>query len=152
MFNLILFLHLFVSIVSAAPLLKRQTCYTGVYIIGARGSEEDPGYGSVQSVITGVLSAIPDSGSIALDYPASVLDPLYPSSVTDGINTMISLIQSYSDGCEGKIVLVGFSQGANVITDTLSGGIAKPAPISASYAIRSEYRISIFSGERSKVI
>lgn len=121
---------------SAAPLslLPRATCYSGVYVIGARGSEEDPGYGSVASVVNGVLSAIPNSGAIALDYPASVLDPLYPESVTDGINTMISLIESYVDSCGGKIVLVGFSQGGNVVTDTLAGGVDKPTPISAHYA------------------
>lgn len=121
---------------SAAPvsLLPRATCYGGVYVIGARGSEEAAGYGSVASVVNGVLSAVPNSGAIALDYPASVLDPLYPESVTDGINTMISLIHNYVDSCGGKIALVGFSQGGNVVTDTLAGGVGKPTPISAHYA------------------
>lgn len=128
----------FVTLVSSAPLTsllpRATTCYSGVYIIGARGSDEDPGYGSVGSVVSSVLSAIPNSGAIALDYPASVIDPLYPDSVTDGINTIVSLIQNYVNSCGGKIVLVGFSQGANVITDTLAGGVDKPTPISPSYA------------------
>jgi acetylxylan esterase len=130
---------------SAAPLavLPRQTtCFSGVYVIGARGSEEDVGFGSVASVVAGVLSAIPDSGSVALDYPASVFDPLYPTSVTDGINAMVGLIKSYVNaGCGGKIVLVGFSQGANVITDMLAGGVNKPTPLDASFATHSEYRL-----------
>ncbi|KAF2670782.1 putative acetylxylan esterase 2 precursor [Microthyrium microscopicum] len=130
---------LFVALVSCAPLailLPRTSCYSGVYVIGARGSEEDAGFGSTASVVNGVLAAIPNSGSIALDYPASVFDPVYPDSVTDGINTLISLIKNYADSCSGKIVLVGFSQGANVITDALAGGVDKPTPLSPSYVSR----------------
>jgi acetylxylan esterase len=134
---------LFAALVSSAPLknlLSRQTtCYSGVYVIGARGSEEDPGYGSVASVVSGVLAAIPDSGGIALDYPASVVYPFYEDSVSDGINTMIRLIQSYVDSCSGKIVLVGFSQGGNVVTDTLAGGFNKPTPLSVHYASYSKF-------------
>src|ERR1700760_4390800 len=138
---LLSFLTLAAAIASAVPLLapRQTTCYSGVYVIGARGSDEDAGFGSTASVVSGVLSAIPNSGAIALDYPASIVDPLYPDSVTDGINTMISLIQTYVDSCGGKIVLVGFSQGGNVVTDTLAGGVDKPDPISPSYAAYSEF-------------
>jgi len=124
------------TLAASAPLsiLPRETCYSGVYVIGARGSDEDPGYGAVASVVSGVLSAIPNSGAIALDYPASILDPLYDDSVTDGINTMISLIENYVNSCGGKIVLVGFSQGGNVITDVLAGGVDKPTPLEPGYA------------------
>lgn len=120
---------------SAAPVAldSRATCYSGVYVIGARGTDEDAGYGSVASVISSVLAAIPGSAGVALDYPASYLDPLYPASVTDGINTLISLVESYANSCSGDIVLVGFSQGANVITDALAGGVDKPTPLTASY-------------------
>lgn len=128
----------------AAPFARvpRQiTCYTGVYVIGARGSEEAPGYGSVASVVTGVLAAIPNSGSTALDYPAAILDPLYPESVVDGISAMTSLVENYVNSCGGKIVLVGFSQGANVVTDMLAGGVDKPPPIDSSYTEHSKFLI-----------
>lgn len=130
----LLSLSLLAATASAAPLLPRATCYSGIYIIGARGSEEAPGFGSVQPVVTSLLAAIPNSGAVALDYPASVLDPLYPDSVTDGINAMEGLITSYVNDCGGEIVLVGFSQGANVVTDVLAGGVDKPEPISAGDA------------------
>lgn len=125
---------------SAAPvaLETRQTCYSGVFVIGARGTSEDAGFGSTASVVSSVVAAIPGSGSLALDYPASWLDPLYPDSVVDGINTLISTIESYVDACSGKIVLVGFSQGANVITDALAGGVDKPTPIDPSYVEHGE--------------
>ncbi|TVY62783.1 Acetylxylan esterase [Lachnellula suecica] len=122
-----------VTVAAASPLpdvlLPRATCYDGVYVIGARGSEEAAGFGSVASVVSGVLSAISNSGSVALDYPASVVDPLYDDSVIDGINAMITLIENYVDSCGGEIVLVGFSQGANVVTDVLAGN--SPPVVSA---------------------
>ncbi len=125
---------------SAAPaaLVSRQTCYSGVYVIGARGTDEDAGFGSVPSVVRSVVAAIPGSGSVALDYPASWLDPLYPDSVTDGVNALISLVKTYVDSCGGKVVLVGFSQGGNVITDALAGGVDKPTPLAASYVSHSK--------------
>jgi acetylxylan esterase len=122
----------------AAPLTRRATCYSGVYVIGARGSDEDAGFGSTAAIVTSVLAGIPGSGSIALDYPASVFDPVYPDSVSDGINTLISLVEDYANSCAGKIVLVGFSQGANVITDALAGGVDKPTPLSPAYAEHSK--------------
>jgi acetylxylan esterase len=123
------------AVASAAPVAldSRVTCYSGVYVIGVRGTDEAAGYGSVASVVSSVLADIPDSTGVALDYPASYLDPLYPISVTDGINTLISLVESYADSCSGDIVLVGFSQGANIITDALAGGVDKPTPLTASY-------------------
>lgn len=129
-----------VALASAAPLTlaPRVTCYSGVYVIGARGTSEEAGFGATASVVNGVLAAIPNSGSVALDYPAEWLDPLYPSSVTDGINALISLVHTYADNCSGKIVLVGFSQGGNVITDALAGGVLKPDPLTASYVNHSK--------------
>ncbi|KAF3402829.1 hypothetical protein DPV78_004382 [Talaromyces pinophilus] len=123
------------AVASAAPvaLERRATCYSGVYVIGVRGTSESAGYGSTASVVNSVLAGIPGSGGVALDYPASWLDPLYPTSVTDGINTLISLVEDYANSCSGDIVLVGFSQGANVITDALAGGVDKPTPLTASY-------------------
>lgn len=131
------------AVASAAPVAldSRTTCHSGVYVIGVRGTSESAGYGSVGSVVSSVLAAIPGSAGVALDYPASWLDPLYPDSVTDGINTLISLVKNYADNCSGNIVLVGFSQGANVITDALAGGVAKPTPLAASYIDQSKFPI-----------
>ncbi|TVY86258.1 Acetylxylan esterase, partial [Lachnellula willkommii] len=60
-----------------------------------------------------------------------------PESVTDGINAMITLIEDYIGNCSsGNIVLTGFSQGAEVVTDTLAGGVDKPDPLSAENVAR----------------
>lgn len=81
-------------------------------------------------------NALPDSASVAVDYPASITDPTYPTSVTDGIDNAIQLVQAYVNACgdASKIALIGFSQGGNVMTDMLAGGVDKPDPLDASYA------------------
>ena len=142
MLSSVLPLLLVAALASAKPVALSPhgtTCYGGVYVIGVRGSSEAAGFGSTASVVSSILASIPNSGSLALDYPASVLDPLYPASVVDGIDALTPLVIDYANSCSGDIVLVGFSQGANVITDALGGGVDKPAPLAASYVSRSKF-------------
>jgi acetylxylan esterase len=114
---------------------KRVTCYSGVYMIVGRGTDEDPGEGKPGAVADAVAAQIPNSASVAVDYPASAIDPPYPTSVTDGINNAISLVEDYVNACgsSSRIVLIGFSQGGNVMTDMLAGGVDKPTPLSTDY-------------------
>ena len=93
----------------AAPLQNRQvTCYSGVYMIVARGSNEDAGEGTTSQVADLVAAAIPGSGRVAVDYPATITGPLYPESVTQGINDAKAKIQAYISACPGgKIALLG---------------------------------------------
>lgn len=131
----------------AAPvdLKSRQvTCQSGAYIIVARGSNEDPGEGAASAVADLVEGLVPGSASVAVDYPATITGPLYPESVTQGMNDATAKITAYVDACgaASKIVLVGYSQGGNVLTNVLAGGVNKPDPISADYA---QYSTSIAS-------
>ncbi|KAI1170603.1 carbohydrate esterase family 5 protein [Nemania sp. FL0916] len=124
------------ALVAAAPLKPRQTCYSGLYILAARGSNEPAGEGDIQEVSDLITAAVPGSASIAVDYPATIFtDGTYVGSVTDGINNAISLFQSYVDACGAKsrVVLLGYSQGGNVMTDALAGGVDKPTPLSTKY-------------------
>ncbi|KAH8173795.1 cutinase domain-containing protein [Sarocladium implicatum] len=125
-----------VVFVVAAPVQRQVTCYSGVYMIIARGSNEDPGEGRPSIVADLVAAAIPGSGRVAVDYPATITGPLYPTSVTEGINDAIEKITSYVDACGdgAKIALLGYSQGGNVMTNVLAGGVAKPDPISPAIA------------------
>jgi acetylxylan esterase len=120
------------STVTAIPsTLDRRgavTCYLkGVYVIAARGTEEPAGYGAPKALVDDILAAIPNSGSVAVDYPASFLDPPYPKSVDAGVKALEALVTAYHNSCKGgKVVLVGFSQGANIVSDSLVGGILRP--------------------------
>ena len=124
------------QIAGGAPLPRQTTCYSGVYMIVARGSTEDPGEGAPGVVADAVAAKIPDSASVAVDYPASLVDPPYPDSVSDGITDTINKIHAYVDACgsASNIVLIGYSQGGNIMTDVLAGGVAKPDALDPSYA------------------
>lgn len=107
-----------------SPHLARQTttsCATGVHIIAARGSTEAPGEGKCQSVSQLIEAGIPGSDDVAVVYPATLIP--YESSEEAGVSNMTQMIQQYTQSCpDTKIVLVGFSQGAQVVGDVLGGG------------------------------
>lgn len=149
------------TIVSALPRELRQvTCVSGLYIISARGSNEDAGEGKLGQVSTLIKNAVAGSTSVAVDYPAAIisLNSIYPESVNDGITDTMNKIQAYVGTCgsSSKIVLLGYSQGGNVMTDLLAGGfntpglpgvnlpaLGTPAPMSSTYKPNSE-SIAIF--------
>ncbi|KAI0879044.1 putative acetylxylan esterase 2 precursor [Hypoxylon argillaceum] len=123
---------------AAHPLVQNRavTCVSGLYMIAARGSEEDPGEGPLSQVTSLVKTLVPDSTSVAVDYPAAIFDDgTYPVSVFEGITDAINKIEAYvaSCGASSRIVLLGFSQGGNVMTDALAGGVLKPSPIGSQY-------------------
>lgn len=122
----------------SAPLAPRQqTCYTGLYILVARGSNEAVGEGKTSTVANLIESRVPDSFSVAINYPAAIIsnDSIYPASVEDGVDDTKAKIESYVAACgaASRIALLGYSQGGNVVTDTLAGGLDKPAPIDVKY-------------------
>ncbi|KAI0206695.1 carbohydrate esterase family 5 protein [Astrocystis sublimbata] len=127
------------AVTAARPLTEAQaavTCVSGLYMIAARGSNEDPGEGPLVEVTDIVKALVPDSASVAVDYPAAIFDDdFYPSSVADGITDAINKVTDYVDACgpSSRIVLLGFSQGGNVMTDLLAGGVLKPDPLGADY-------------------
>lgn len=114
-------------------------------MIVARGSDEAPGEGAPGAVASLVASQLPGSGSVAVNYPASIIDPLYPESVSDGITDTINKIQAYVNACgsQSRIALIGYSQGGNVMTDVLAGGVAKPTPISNQYSQYSTFDFQV---------
>ncbi|KAI1177735.1 carbohydrate esterase family 5 protein [Nemania sp. FL0916] len=127
-----------VATATALPVVQQAavTCVSGLYMIAARGSEEDPGEGPLSQVTSAVKALVPGSTSIAVDYPASIYDDgTYPVSVYEGITDTINKIKAYVSACgsSSKIVLLGFSQGGNVMTDALAGGVLKPDPIGSQY-------------------
>ncbi|KAK2038484.1 cutinase [Colletotrichum somersetense] len=96
------------------------TCATGVHLIVARGSNEAPGVGRIGSVANGVVAAIPGSQIEPLDYPATFDN--YSTSVAAGDEAMKTALTQYNSRCPGsKVALLGYSQGAHVVGDTLCG-------------------------------
>ncbi|BGO98882.1 hypothetical protein NBRC10513v2_003284 [Rhodotorula toruloides] len=95
-------------------------CATGVHIIVARASTEAAGEGIIGQVATQVKNQIPGSSSEAISYPATLYN--YLASESAGVAAMTAAIQSYTQRCpDSKIVLMGYSQGAQVVGDSLCG-------------------------------
>ena len=119
-----------------------SSCATGVHMIVARGSTEPQGEGPIVNVTSMVEAAVPGSDSVAVIYPATLLP--YASSEEAGVTNMTTMIQQYVQSCPNtKIALLGFSQGAQVIGDTLGGGtfglFSKSKPLDKSVTKNSMY-------------
>lgn len=96
------------------------TCATGVHMIVARGSGEPAGLGKIAPVVNNVMLAIPGSDYTAVDYPATIMG--YPDSVAEGTAEFHKLIKEYTEACpDTKVALLGYSQGAHALMDTVCG-------------------------------
>lgn len=86
-----------------------NVCANGVHIIVARGTNEPPGAGLIESVVRGVAAAVPDSQITPLDYPAAFDN--YSASVAAGVDSLKTELAEYSSRCpQSKVALMGFSQ------------------------------------------
>jgi hypothetical protein len=107
-----------------------------VEIIGARATTERPGLGVLLTPLAQqITKALPETvRSTAVDYPASFN---YQPSVAQGVQSLTADLQKTAAACAGtRFILMGYSQGANVVGDALAGrGRGAPA-ISAALAKR----------------
>lgn len=119
------------------PVPGSTTC-PDVHVIGVRGSGQPAGFGSqVAPVVESIVETVDASGrattSEALEYPAiSVSDSLglvlltgeYASSVLAGVDALDDRLADIASGCPStEIVLVGYSQGAQVIKQALADSL-----------------------------
>ncbi|RYP29757.1 hypothetical protein DL767_006578 [Monosporascus sp. MG133] len=113
-----------VSLALAAPAVKveeRQANCDSVHVFLARGTNE-PYPGRQSAVVSAICNGISNCGYEDITYPAST-SPSYCSSVEAGIIGGTSQITAYASRCpNAKLVLSGYSQGAQLIGDILGGG------------------------------
>lgn len=117
----------FVSLLLAASASAQDdngvTCVDGLYLIVARGTGEPEGTGTMGVLADDVAERVQDSEVVGLDYPATLADPIYIDSLQDGASELKVTIARYSDNCpDGKIAVLGYSQGAQVSLNALCGG------------------------------
>ncbi|CAD6446060.1 ba98c03c-1469-414a-9876-16196effce01 [Sclerotinia trifoliorum] len=108
--------------VSTINAMNSSTTCTDIHIITARASTEAPGEGIIGTLASAIELGTKQSVTrTSVSYPA-LLDP-YPSSVASGVAAMKTDLIAAVEACpEQKIVLLGYSQGAECISDTLGGG------------------------------
>jgi hypothetical protein len=100
-----------------------------VEVIGARGSTERPGLGVLLGPLARQITTdVPQTvRSTAVDYPASLGN--YQASVRQGVADLAATMADTAADCaDTRFVLMGYSQGANVVGDALAGrGRTAPA-------------------------
>lgn len=105
----------------------RQSC-PSIHIFGARETTASAGYGSSSTVVNAILSAYPGSTAEAISYPAcggqsSCGGVSYSSSVQQGTAAAASAVNNYYTQCPStQLVLVGYSQGAEIFDNAFCGG------------------------------
>lgn len=130
-------------------LSERQSGCPNIHIFGARETTAAPGYGSASTVVNLILNSHPGATAEAINYPASGSNPTYSQSVLAGTNAVCSQVRAYAQRCpNSKLVLVGYSQGAEIFDNALCGGGDPNQGISSTCSIAS-YNIAtaIFQGD-----
>jgi acetylxylan esterase len=93
-----------------------------VHVFGARETTVPQGFGSSKTVVDLVMGAFPGATSEDIIYPA-IGDDQYAASVAAGILAIVNQTRSFAARCPNtKLVLVGYSQGAQIMDDAFCGG------------------------------
>ncbi|KAF5227289.1 hypothetical protein FAUST_11875 [Fusarium austroamericanum] len=112
-----------IPLATGAPAIRieeRQAPCQNVHIFLARGTDE-PYPGRQSSVVSAICSGLPSCDYENINYPAGF--NTYCSSIYAGITGGLSQITTYANRCpNSKIVLSGYSQGAQLFGDILGGG------------------------------
>lgn len=111
-----------VSTVAALALsvtAQNTTCVDGLFMVISRGTGVPPGLGTDAKVAKQILKRIDHSEVVGLDYPATLTDPDYGESMTEGAENLQKVVTDYHKKCpDGKIALMGYSQ---VCIDAVGG-------------------------------
>ena len=117
------------AILSAVPALA-ATAPSGscaaVEVIGARGTGEPSGFGYLLTPIAQDIqnSSTKTVGLYPLPYPAS---GDYQTSESTGVSDLQNYLKSEAKACPAQsFVLLGYSQGAQVVGDVIASGLANP--------------------------
>ncbi|CAI7676481.1 unnamed protein product [Penicillium pancosmium] len=113
------------SFVTAAPVSdsnkEATTTCAPVHLFVARGTSESPGDGSIGSLADLVLQQNPGATQEAIDYPALPF-PVYIADVSIGIKAVTNQFTRYTSSCPNStLVIIGYSQGAQIMLDALCG-------------------------------
>ncbi|KAH7625332.1 cutinase-domain-containing protein [Sordaria sp. MPI-SDFR-AT-0083] len=105
---------------SVSHYIRDEPCATGIHLLVARGTTEAPGVGRMGVVARKVTLAIPGSTIEAIDYPAVFSN--YSDSEEKGAIAFEKRLIAYHERCpDTKVALLGYSQGAHAMMDSLCG-------------------------------
>jgi cutinase len=107
------------SVMSSAASADTQPC-AGLQILYTRGTGETANpYGAIlgNTLVTDLQQDVPGTSAYEVNYPASIAEP---SSEEAGNTDLVNHVTAQAAACPSeKFVLAGYSQGANVVADSL---------------------------------
>ncbi|KAJ4007796.1 hypothetical protein NW766_009601 [Fusarium irregulare] len=114
-----------------------QSC-PEIHIFGARETSVAPGLGSAGKLIDMIVADHAGATSEAIDYPAcggqaSCGNVEYGASAKQGTEAVTKAVNALSERCpDTKIVMIGYSQGGQIMDNNICGGPDNGASISDS--------------------
>lgn len=118
---------------------RAPACVTGFYIIHARGTFQNTTTNDLKTLANRIASSVPSSVTVENPYDA------FGINIDQGVNNTRDLMKAYISSCKSakktpRIALLGYSQGANIVTNTISGeSSGKPPAITDTEAKSSGY-------------
>ncbi|KAJ7075986.1 putative acetyl xylan esterase [Mycena belliarum] len=115
------------ALLLGAFLAAAQQC-PQVHIFGARETTAPAGYGTAGSVVSSIISAYSGATGEVINYPAcggqaSCGSVSYASSAVTGVAAVASQVNAFNTKCPNSVlVLVGYSQGGQIMDDAYCGG------------------------------
>lgn len=107
---------------TAAHRPPRRAACPDLHVFGARETTAPPGFGTAGPVVDAILAAFPGATSEAIDYPAAG-DDAYAASVQAGVQAVVDQVDGFVADCpDAQVVLVGYSQGGQIMDDAICGG------------------------------
>jgi len=146
------FLFAGLAAAQAVGIEKRQGC-PKVYTFGARETTVRAGYGTAGGLVNQIKSAFPGSGAEAIVYPAcggqaSCGGKSYDRSQSEGTAAVVKAVTAYAKKCpQTQIVLVGYSQGGQIMDNALCGGAGQ----TLTGAALNNVKAAIFMGDPRNV-
>ncbi|KAF2726549.1 cutinase [Polyplosphaeria fusca] len=131
---------------------ERQGC-PKVYVFGARETTAPAGYGTSQGLVNQIKSAYSGAGSEAINYPAcggqsQCGGVSYDNSASQGTAAVVKAVTAYNQKCpDTQIVLVGYSQGGQIMDNAICGGAGSTLSGAAMNAVKA----AIFMGDPHNV-
>jgi acetylxylan esterase len=135
-----------------AEIEERQSC-PGVHVFGARETTAPAGYGTSKGLVDMITSKYSGATAEAIVYPAcggqsSCGGASYDSSASQGTAAVIKAVNAFNQKCPNtKLVLIGYSQGGQIMDNALCGGSGATLSGTALAAVKA----AIFMGDPHNV-
>ncbi|MFI9262221.1 cutinase family protein [Streptomyces sioyaensis] len=116
------------SVLHVVPSQTIPPCTHGTFVVGLRGTLQSSGTNTqgdaalgdaVGAVVNKLRQGNKEIHPYGVPYPASFVNPRYDTSVADGIEMTKAVLVEHAECSDEKIVVVGYSQGAEVIRKAL---------------------------------